>query len=63
MEMSKKDKLIIWAMWAIAMIIYLLIFYDPLEILDTSQKWIIFIIVTIVNSLLLIYHVKRIQKR
>jgi uncharacterized protein YacL len=63
MEMSKKDRLIMLAMAIIGMIIYLLIAYDPLDILDTTQKWIIFVIVTVANSLLLIYQVQRIKKR
>jgi FtsH-binding integral membrane protein len=63
MEMSIKDRLSILAMSIIGMIIYLLIAYDPLDILDTSQKWIIAVIVSIAFTLLLIYQVQRIKKK
>lgn len=38
MEMSQKDMLTIFGMWAIAMIILILIFLDPIDILDSTQK-------------------------
>jgi len=63
MEMSKKDRLIILAMSIIGMIIYYLIGLDPLDLLDFSQKMIIAVIVSIALTILLIYHVKRIQKK
>lgn len=47
MEMSRKDGLIYVAIWAIGMIIYLLIAFDPIDILDTSQKVIIAVTVSI----------------
>ena len=63
MEMSVKDRLIILAMSIIGMIIFYLIGLDPLDILDFSQKMIIAVIVSIPLTILLIYHVKRIQKK
>jgi FtsH-binding integral membrane protein len=63
MEMSIKDRLSILAMSIIGMIIYLLIAYDPLDILDTSQKWIIAVIVSIAFAVLLFYQVQRIKKK
>lgn len=50
-------------MSVIGMIIYLLIAYDPLDILDTTQKYIIAVIVSIAFLILLIYRVQRIQKK
>ena len=63
MEMSKKDRLIILAMSIIGMIIFYLIGLDPLDLLDFSQKMIIAVIVAIALTILLIYQVKRIQKK
>ena len=63
MEMSIKDRLIILAMSIIGMIILLLIAYDPLGILDTSQKWILGLIVAVANVPLLLYQVKRIKNK
>jgi len=63
MEMSPKDRLSILAMAIIGMIIFLLIAYDPLNILDTSQKWILGLIVAVANVPLLWYQVKRIKNR
>lgn len=63
MEMSPKDRLSILAMAIIGMIIFLLIAYDPLNILDTSQKWILGLIVAVANVPLLWYQVNRIKKR
>ncbi len=63
MEMSIKDRLTILAMSVIGMIILLLIAYDPLNILDTTQKYILAVIVAVANVPLLIYQVQRIQKK
>jgi len=63
MEMSIKDRLSILAMSIIGMIILLLIAYDPLNILDTSQKWILGLIVAVANVPLLLYQVKRIKNK
>jgi hypothetical protein len=63
MEMSKKDRLIILAMSITGIIILLLIAYDPLDILDTSQKWILALIVAVANVPLLLYQRQRILKK
>ena len=63
MEISLKDSLTILAMAVIGMIILLLIAYDPLNILDTSQKWISALIVAAANVPLLLYQVKRIKSK
>jgi hypothetical protein len=63
MEMSVEDRLVILAMAVIGMIIFLLIAYDPLNILDTSQKWILALIVAVANVPLLLYQVKRIKNK
>jgi Mn2+/Fe2+ NRAMP family transporter len=63
MEMSPKDRLTILAMAIIGMIILLLIAYDPLNILDTSQKWILGLIVAVANVPLLWYQVNRIKNK
>jgi Mn2+/Fe2+ NRAMP family transporter len=63
MEMSIKDRLIILAMSVTGMIIFLLIAYDPLNILDTSQKWILGLIVAVANVPLLLYQRQRIMKK
>jgi hypothetical protein len=63
MEMSLKDRLIILAMSVIGMIIFLLIAYDPLDILDTTQKYIIAVIVAVANVPLLLYQRQRILKK
>ena len=63
MKMSRKDMMIILAMWVISMIIFLLIAYDPLDILDFSQKMIIAVIVSIAFLPLLIYQRQRIIKK
>jgi hypothetical protein len=64
MEMSKKDRLIILAMSITGIIILLLIAYDPLDILDTTQKYIIAAIYAVVIApILLIYQVQRIRKK
>jgi len=63
MEMSIKDRLIILTMAVTGMIIFLLIAYDPLNILDTSQKWILGLIVAVANVPLLLYQRQRIMKK
>ena len=63
MEMSIEDRLIILAMSVISIIIFLLIAYDPLNILDTSQKWILALIVAVANVPLLLYQRQRILKK
>ena len=63
MEMNLKDRLIIVAMWAIGMIIFILIALDPLDILDTTQKVIIAVIVSVVFLPLLLYQRQRILKK
>jgi hypothetical protein len=63
MEMSVKDRLIILAMAITGMIIFLLIGYDPLNILDTTQKWILAVIVAVANIPLLLYQVNRIKNK
>jgi uncharacterized membrane protein YobD (UPF0266 family) len=63
MEISLKDRLTILAMAFIGMIILLLIAYDPLNILDTSLKWILGLIVAVANVPLLWYQVKRIKSK
>ena len=63
MGMSQKDRLSIVAMWAIGMIKYILIAVDPLDILDTSQKVIIAVIVSAAFVPLLLYQRQRILKK
>ena len=63
MEMSLKDRLIIVAMWAIGIIIYILIALDPLDILDATQKVIIAVIVSVAFVPLLLYQRQRILKK
>jgi hypothetical protein len=63
MEMSVKDRLIILAMWVIAMIILILIFWDPIDILDPTQKIILAIIVMVANVPVLLYQRQRILKK
>jgi hypothetical protein len=63
MEMSVKDRLTILAMWTIAMIILVLIFLDPLNILDSTQKIILAVIVMVANAPLLLYQRQRILKK
>jgi hypothetical protein len=62
MGISRKDMLINVAMWAIGMIIILLIAYDPLDILDTTQKVIIVVIMTAVLLPLLLIRRQRLLK-
>ena len=63
MEISRKEMLINVAMWAIGMIIILLIAYDPLNILDTTQQMIIVVIMTAVLLPLLLYRRQRLLKK
>jgi hypothetical protein len=62
MGINRKDMLINVAMWAIGMIIILLIAYDPLDILDTTQKVIIVVIMTAVLLPLLLIRRQRLLK-
>ena len=61
--MSVKDRMTILAMAVTGMIILLLIAYDPLDILDTTQKWILGLIVAVANVPLLLYQVNRIKNK
>jgi len=63
MEMCLEDRLIILAMWIIAMIVLILIFWDPIGILDSTQKIILAVIVMVANIPLLLYQVKRIRNK
>jgi len=63
MEMSVKDRSTILVMWAIAMIILILIFLDPINILDSTQKIILAVIVMVANVPLLLYQRQRILKK
>lgn len=63
MEMSGKDRLTILGMWTIAMIILILIFLDPIDILDSTQKIILAVIVMVANVPLLLYQRQRILKK
>ena len=64
MEMCLEDRLIILAMWVIAMIVLILIFWDPIDILDSTQKKItLAAIVMVANIPILLYQVKRIKNR
>ena len=63
MGISRKDMLINVALWAIGMIIILLIVYDPLNILDLTQKVIIVMIMTIILLPLLLIRRQRLVKK
>ena len=63
MEMSTKDRLIILAMSVISIIIFLLIAYDPLDILNLDQKVILVVIISAVSLPLLLYQRQRILKK
>jgi hypothetical protein len=63
MGISHKDMLINVTLWAIGMIIILLIAYDPLDILDITQKVIIIVIMTIVLLPLLLIRRQRLVKK
>ena len=63
MEFSRNDMLINVGLWAIGMIIILLIAYDPLDLLDVTQKAIIVVIMTIVLLPLLLIRRQRLLKK
>ncbi len=63
MEMSVKDRLTILAMWTVGMIILILIFLDPLNILSSDQKIILAVIVMVANAPILWYQRQRILKK
>lgn len=63
MKTSRKDMLINVGIWAMGMIIILLIAFDPLDILDTTQKVIIVVIMTIVLLSLLLIRRQRLLKK
>ena len=63
MGVSHKDNLINVAIWAIGMIIILLIAYDPLDILDLTQKVIIVVIMTIILLPLLLIRRQKLLKK
>ena len=63
MKIRRKDMLINVIIWAIGMIIILLIAYDPLDILDITQKVIIVVIMTIVLLPLLLYRRKKLIEK
>lgn len=63
MKISRKDMLINVLLWVIGMIIILVIAYDPLDILDTTQKVIIVVIMTIILLPMLLYRRKRLLKK
>jgi len=63
MKISHKDMLINVVIWAVGMLIILLIAYDPLDILDITQKVIIVVIMSIVLLPLLVYRRKRLLKK
>ncbi|PVX23156.1 MAG: hypothetical protein CW716_12800 [Candidatus Bathyarchaeum sp.] len=63
MEVSRKDMLINVAMWAMGMIVILLIAYDPLDILDTTQQMMIVVIMTVILLPLLLYRRQRLLKK
>jgi RsiW-degrading membrane proteinase PrsW (M82 family) len=59
MEISRKDMLINVGLWVLAIIIILLIIYDPLDILDLDQKVILVVIISAVLLPLLLYQRQR----
>jgi Mn2+/Fe2+ NRAMP family transporter len=63
MEISRNDMLINIALWATGMVIIVLIAYDPLDILDITQKVIIVVIISIFLLPLLLYRRKRLLKK
>jgi Mn2+/Fe2+ NRAMP family transporter len=63
MKINHKEMFINVIMWAIGMIIILLIAYDPLDILDITQKVIIVVIMTIVLLPLLLYRRKKLIEK
>jgi hypothetical protein len=63
MGMSVKNRLTIVAMWTVGLIILILIFWDPLNILDSTQEIILAVIVMVANTPLLLYQRQRILKK
>jgi Mn2+/Fe2+ NRAMP family transporter len=63
MGISRKDMLINVVIWVIGMIIIMLIAYDPLDILDLTQKVIIVVIMSIVLLPLLLIRRQRLLKK
>jgi Mn2+/Fe2+ NRAMP family transporter len=63
MGISRRDMMINVVIWAIGMIIILLIAYDPLDILDLTQKVIIVVIMTIVLLPLLLIRRQKLLKK
>jgi hypothetical protein len=63
MGISRKDMLVNVVIWATGMIVTLLIAYDPLDILDFTQKVIIVVIMSIVLLPLLLIRRQRLLKR
>jgi Mn2+/Fe2+ NRAMP family transporter len=63
MGISRKDMLINVGLWAIGMIIILLIAYDPLDILDLTQKVIVVVVMTIILLPLLLIRRQKLVKK
>ena len=63
MGISRNDMLINVGLWVIGMAIILLIAYDPLDILDLTQKVIIVVIITIILLPLLLIRRQRLVKK
>jgi Mn2+/Fe2+ NRAMP family transporter len=63
MKTNRNDMLINVGIWTIGMIIILLIAYDPLDILDLTQKVIIVVAMTIVLLPLLLIRRQRLLKK
>ena len=63
MKNSRKDMLTNIVIWVVGLIIILLIAYDPLDILDITQKVIIVVMMSIVLLPLLLYRRKRLLKK
>ena len=63
MKTNRNDMLINVGIWASGMIVILLIAYDPLNILDLTQKVIIVVVMTIVLLPLLLIRRQRLLKK
>ena len=63
MKTNRNDMLINVGIWASGMIVILLIAYDPLNILDLTQKVIIVVVMTIVLLPLLLIRPQRLLKK
>ena len=63
MEISRNDMLINIALWAIGLVIIFLIAWDPLDILDITQKVIIVVIMSIILLPLLLIRRQRLLKK